>query len=134
MAKIIDGKALAQKVKDELKIKVSEFFNTYKRQITLAVILVGENPASQVYVKNKIKATEYVGMRSLSFCLPENTTQDQVEELVDKLGGDASVDGILVQLPLPKHLDEGKILNKIPANKDVDGFLAENVGKLMLGT
>ena len=133
MAKIIDGKALAQKVKDELKIKVSEFFNTYKRQITLAVILVGENPASQVYVKNKIKATEYVGMRSLSFCLPENTTQDQVEELVDKLGGDASVDGILVQLPLPKHLDEGKILNKIPANKDVDGFLAENVGKLMLG-
>ena len=133
MAKIIDGKALAQKVKDELKVKVSEFFNTYNRQITLAVILVGDNPASQVYVKNKIKSTEYVGMRSLSFCLPESTTQDEVEELVAKLGADDSVDGILVQLPLPKHLNESKILNKIPANKDVDGFLAENVGKLMLG-
>ena len=133
MAKIIDGKSIAQKVKDELKNKVADFSKKYGRQITLAVILVGENPASQVYVKNKIKATEYVGMRSLSFYLPENATEQEVSETVLSLADDSSVDGILVQLPLPKHLDENKILSLIPANKDVDGFLAENVGNLMLG-
>ena len=133
MANIIDGKVLSQKIKDELKVKVQEFFDQYNRQITLAVILVGENPASQVYVKNKIKSTEVVGMKSLSFYLPESSTQEQVEETVKSLANDKSVDGILVQLPLPKHLDELKILNLIPANKDVDGFLAENVGKLLLG-
>ena len=133
MAKIIDGKSIAQKVKDELKNKVADFNKKYDRQITLAVILVGENPASQVYVKNKIKATEYVGMRSLSFYLPENATEQEVSETVLSLADDSSVDGILVQLPLPKHLDENKILSLIPANKDVDGFLAENVGNLVLG-
>lgn len=133
MAKIIDGKLLAQKVKDELKGKVANFKREFGRDITLAVILVGENPASQVYVKNKIKATEYVGMKSLSFYLPENATEEQVSDTVKQLAEDKSVDGILVQLPLPKHLDENKILNLIPANKDVDGFLAENVGNLMLG-
>lgn len=133
MAKIIDGKAIAQKVKDELKIKVADFLNKHGRQITLAVILVGENPASQVYVKNKIKATEYVGMKSLSFYLPENATEQEVSDTVKSLASDNSVDGILVQLPLPKHLDENKILSLIPASKDVDGFLAENVGNLMLG-
>lgn len=133
MAKIVDGKALAQKVKDELKVKVEEFNNKYGRQITLAVILVGDNPASQVYVKNKIKATEYVGMRSLSFYLPQTATEKEVSDTILSLANDDSVDGILVQLPLPKHLDENKILSLIPANKDVDGFLAENVGKLMLG-
>ncbi len=133
MAKIIDGKQIAQNVKDELKVKVKDFFDKYNRQITLAVILVGENPASQVYVKNKIKATEYVGMKSLAFYLPENSTQAQVEETVKSLANDQTVDGILVQLPLPKHLDENKILSLIPAQKDVDGFLAENVGNLMLG-
>ena len=133
MAKIIDGKALAQKVKDELKVKVEEFNNKYGRQITLAVILVGDNPASQVYVKYKIKATEYVGMRSLSFYLPQTATEKEVSDTILSLANDDSVDGILVQLPLPKHLDENKILSLIPANKDVDGFLAENVGKLMLG-
>ena len=133
MAKIIDGKQIAQNVKEELKIKVKDFYDKYSRQITLAVILVGENPASQVYVKNKIKATEYVGMKSLSFYLPENSTEQQVEETVLSLANDDTVDGILVQLPLPKHLDENKILSLIPASKDVDGFLAENVGNLMLG-
>ena len=133
MAKIIDGKVISQKVKDELKIKVDDFKKTYGRQITLAVILVGNNPASQVYVKNKIKATEYVGMKSLSFNLPETATEKEVSETVLSLTNDCSVDGILVQLPLPKHLDENKILSLISANKDVDGFLAENVGKLMLG-
>ena len=133
MAKIIDGKAIAQKVKEQLKIKVADFLNKHGRQITLAVILVGENPASQVYVKNKIKATEYVGMKSLSFYLPENATEQEVSDTVKSLASDNSVDGILVQLPLPKHLDENKILSLIPASKDVDGFLAENVGNLMLG-
>lgn len=133
MAKIIDGKSISQNVKDELKNKVADFNKKYNRQITLAVILVGENPASQVYVKNKIKATEYVGMKSLSFYLPENATEQEVSETVLSLANDATVDGILVQLPLPKHLDENKILSLIPAEKDVDGFLSENVGNLMLG-
>lgn len=133
MANIIDGKLLSQKIKEELKVKVADFFEKNGRQITLAVILVGENPASQVYVKNKIKGTEFVGMKSLSFYLPEDATFDEVSQTIKSLADDDSVDGILVQLPLPKHLDENAILNLIPANKDVDGFLAENVGNLLLG-
>ncbi len=133
MAKIIDGKLLSQKIKDQLKLKVEDFYKAYGRKITLAVILVGENPASQVYVKNKITATEYVGMKSLSFKLPENSSESQVEEVINSLANSKEVDGILVQLPLPKHLDENKILKLIPTSKDVDGFLAENVGKLLLG-
>ena len=133
MAEIIDGKLLSQSIKDELKIKVKDFENKYSRQITLAVILIGSNPASQVYVKNKIKSTEYVGMKSLSYYLPEDTTMEQASEVINSLASDKSVDGILVQLPLPKHLDESKLLSLIPAEKDVDGFLAENVGNLLLG-
>ncbi len=133
MANIIDGKELSKKIKDDLKAKVTEFTQKNGRQICLAVILVGENPASQVYVKNKITATEYVGMKSLSFKLPSTATEFEVLETINVLANDLNVDGILVQLPLPKHLDEDKILKAIPAEKDVDGFLAENVGKLMLG-
>ena len=133
MSVIIDGKAIAQSVKDNLKVKVEAFEKEYGRKITLAVVLVGENPASQVYVKNKIKATEYVGMKSLSFHLPETASEEEVSALIKSLADDNTVDGILVQLPLPKHLDENKILALIPAGKDVDGFLAENVGNLMLG-
>ena len=133
MANVISGKELSLKIKDELKEKVNKFEQTYGRKITLAVILVGENPASQVYVKNKIKSTEYVGMKSLAFYLPETATEKDVKDTVLALANDNSVDGILVQLPLPKHLNEDEILNLIPAEKDVDGFLAENVGKLTLG-
>ncbi len=133
MTKILDGKKISQQVKDNLKIKVADFQNKYSRQITLAVILVGENPPSQVYVRNKITATEYVGMKSLSFNLPEKSTEQEVADLVLELSNNNSVDGILVQLPLPKHIDENKILALIPASKDVDGFLAENVGNLTLG-
>lgn len=132
MANIIDGKALSQKVKEQLKVKVAEFEKKFDRKITLAVVLVGDNPASQVYVRNKITATEYVGMKSLSFYLPSSSTEEQVEEVINKLAKDDGVDGILVQLPLPKHLDENKILSLIPADKDVDGFLPENVGRLTL--
>lgn len=133
MAKIIDGKQISSEVKAELKLKVEEFENKYGRKINLAVVLVGENPASQVYVRNKIKATETVGMKSLSFVLPETATYDEVAETVTSLANDANVDGILVQLPLPKHLDENKILSLIPADKDVDGFLADSIGNLVLG-
>ena len=133
MAEIISGKIISQKIKDDLKIKVQEFENKFGRKIALAVILVGDNPASQVYVKNKITATEYVGMKSLSFKLPETASEKDVSDLVTSLAKDDGVDGILVQLPLPKHLDENKILSLIPANKDVDGFLPENVGNLTLG-
>ena len=133
MTKIIDGKLISQSVKDNLKKKTEEFQNVYGRQIALAVVLVGDNPASKVYVKNKIVATEYVGMKSLSFTLPNDATQQDVEELVKSLGDNPSVDGILVQLPLPKHLDEQKVLSLIPSSKDVDGFLPESIGKLALG-
>lgn len=132
MATLIDGKMLSSEIKENLKIKVAEFERDYGRKISLAVILVGENPASCVYVKNKIKAAEYVGIKSLSFTLPENTNETDVENVVKTLANDKSVDGILVQLPLPKHLNEEKILSLIPAAKDVDGFTAENVGNLTL--
>ena len=133
MSKIIDGKIISAKVKEELKTKVLDFEKTYSRKIALAVILVGDNPASQVYVKNKIKGTEYVGMKSLSFNLPADATEQQVRDLILSLAKDDAVDGILVQLPLPKHLNESKILSLIPTEKDVDGFLSENVGNLLLG-
>ena len=94
--------------------------------------MVGENPASQVYVRNKIKACEYVGIESLSFVLPQDSTQAQVEQLINELATNDEVDGILVQLPLPKQIDEEYILSKIPASKDVDGFLAENIGNLAM--
>ena len=132
MAEIIDGKMLAQRIKDELKGKVADFEKQYGRKISLAVVLVGENPASCVYVKNKIKAAEYVGIQSLSFNLPENSENADVIKLVKTLADDATVDGILVQLPLPQHLDEEKILSLIPPEKDVDGFTATNVGNTVL--
>ena len=132
MAKLLDGKTLSAEIKEDLKIKVTDFEQVHGRKISLAVILVGENPASCVYVKNKIKAAEFVGIKSLSFSLPENASQSEVEELVKTLAFDNSVDGILVQLPLPAHLNEEKILSLIPAEKDVDGFTAENVGNTTL--
>ncbi|MBQ9513473.1 MAG: bifunctional methylenetetrahydrofolate dehydrogenase/methenyltetrahydrofolate cyclohydrolase FolD [Clostridia bacterium] len=133
MAILIDGKKLSAEIKDEIKEKVNEYFQKTNRQITLAVILVGNDPASSVYVKNKIKATEYVGMKSLSYILPETATEEEIKELIITLANDDGVDGILVQLPLPKGINERAILDLIPAEKDVDGFKAENVGKLLLG-
>ncbi len=133
MANLIDGKMLSLEVKDNVKEKVKNFYEKYNKQVCLAVVLVGENPASKVYVNNKIKGAEYVGIKSLSFTLPQNATQDEVENLVLGLVNNDEIDGILVQLPLPKGLDEEKILNLIPAEKDVDGFTAQNVGSLFLG-
>ncbi len=128
MYQIIDGKALADKMRQELKEKIEK--GGYK--IGLAVILVGENPASQVYVRNKILACEKVGIISHTYRLDENITQEKLEELVVALGEDNNVNGILVQLPLPKHLDSERVLKLIPDSKDVDGFGANNIGKLAL--
>ena len=132
MATILDGKALAQSVKEKVKENIANFELKYGKKVKLAVVLVGENPASQVYVRNKIKACEYVGIESLSFVLPQDSTQAQVEQLINELATNDEVDGILVQLPLPKQIDEEYILSKIPASKDVDGFLAENIGNLAM--
>lgn len=132
MAKIIDGKMISQQIKDELKEKVS----AYKAQgveITLAVVKVGNDPASAVYVRNKEKACEYVGITSRTLALPEETTEEQLLDTVKRLNGDSAVNGILVQLPLPKHIDEGNILLAIDSRKDVDGFHPVNVGKMVVG-
>ena len=114
----------------DLKNNIEEYKNKNGRDIGLAVILVGNNSASQVYVRNKIKACEEVGIKSYAYYLPEETDEVQLKELILSLNNDNSIDGILVQLPLPKHINEENILKLIPVEKDVDGFCAENVGKL----
>lgn len=132
MAKIIDGKAISAEIKEELKEKVAE----YKKQgveITLAVVKVGNDPASAVYVRNKEKACEYVGITSRTLALPEETTEEELLKVVNDLNEDKAVNGILVQLPLPKHIDESKVLLAIDSNKDVDGFHPVNVGKMVIG-
>lgn len=132
MAKIIDGKLISQQIKDEIKEKVS----AYKEQgveITLAVVKVGNDPASAVYVRNKEKACEYVGITSRTIAMPEETTEEELLATVKELNEDKSVNGILVQLPLPKHIDESKILLTIDSSKDVDGFHPVNVGKMVIG-
>ncbi len=132
MAKIIDGKAISAAIKDELK----EQIKAYKEQgieITLAVVKVGNDPASAVYVRNKEKACEYVGITSRTLALPEETTEEELLKVVEDLNNDSAVNGILVQLPLPKHIDESKILLAIDSNKDVDGFHPVNVGKMVIG-
>lgn len=133
MAKIIDGKAISKQIREEIAAERAEF--TAKSGITpgLAVIIVGEDPASQVYVRNKRKACDEVGFYSESYELPAETTQEELEALVDKLNADDNIHGILVQLPLPKHLDETRVLLKINPEKDVDAFHPYNVGKIMIG-
>lgn len=130
-AKIIDGKVVSSVIKDQLKVNIASFKENYGKDITLAVVLIGEDPASQVYVRNKIRACEYVGIKSESYVLPANTTQDEAESLIKSLADSDAVTGILVQLPVPKHLNEDKLLKLIPAKKDVDGFSDENIGKLL---
>ncbi|MDF2908333.1 MAG: Methylenetetrahydrofolate dehydrogenase [Herbinix sp.] len=132
MALIIDGKKISGEIKDELKEKVAKLTES-GIQITLAVIQVGNDPASSVYVGNKKKACEYIGIRSLSYELSENTTQEELLTLVAKLNTDASVNGILVQLPLPSHIDEDLVIKTIAPAKDVDGFHPQSVGALSVG-
>jgi len=131
-AMIIDGKKISQEIKDELKVKVAEL-NDKGVEVSLAVILVGNDPASTVYVGNKKKACEYIGVKSLSYELPETTSEAELLELIDKLNKDDSVNGILVQLPLPKTIDEDKVIKAIDPAKDVDGFHPVSVGSLLIG-
>lgn len=129
MAKIIDGKAVSQKVKDEIRAEIERD----GLSIGLAVVIVGNNQASRVYVNNKKKACEVCGIKSYEYALPEETTEEQLLELVDTLNEDKNINGILVQLPLPKQINEEKIIERISPEKDVDAFHATNVGKIMIG-
>lgn len=133
MAVLIDGKATSLAVREEIKKEVADFSAKYNKTPGLAVVIVGENPASQVYVRNKHKACGEVGMYSEVHELPEKTSQEELLSLIDKLNGDDKINGILVQLPLPKHLDEEKVLLRINPKKDVDAFHPANVGKIMIG-
>lgn len=132
MTQIIDGKAIATQIKDELKEEVARL-KSEGREITLAVIQVGADPASSVYVGNKKKACEYIGIRSLAYELAEATTEVELLDLIAELNGRKDVDGILVQLPLPKHINEDKVIKAIDPKKDVDGFHPASVGALCIG-
>lgn len=132
MAKIIDGKAVSAKVKEQVR-KEAEILKQKGIEIGLAVVIVGDNPASRVYVNNKKKACAEVGFTSYEYALPEETTEAELLELVEKLNNDDRVNGILVQLPLPKQINENAIINAIRPDKDVDAFHPENVGHIMIG-
>ncbi len=126
---IIDGKAVSLAVKERVRDEIKE----KNLKIGLAVVIVGNNQASRVYVNNKKKACEFCGITSYEYALPEETREEELLELVDTLNGDANINGILVQLPLPKQIDEKKIIGHISPDKDVDAFHAVNVGKIMIG-
>lgn len=129
-AKIIDGKAVSAAVKEQVRAEIERD----GIKAGLAVVIVGDDPASRVYVNNKKKACELCGIKSFEYALPAETTQEELLELVDTLNNDDNVDGILVQLPLPKHLDEGAVIERISPKKDVDAFHESNVGKIMIGS
>ena len=133
MARIIDGKALSQAVKDEVRAEVAELEAKFGRKPCLVVIIVGENPASQVYVRNKVKAAAYTGMESRLIELPADISEEALLDQIKALNEDPAVDGVLVQLPLPKHIDEEKVIDAIAREKDVDGFHPGNVANLWLG-
>lgn len=133
MAIVIDGKAISAAVRAEIREETAAFVDKFGIRPGLAVIIVGEDPASQVYVRNKKRACEEVGFYSESYELPESTTQEELEVLVERLNTEEKIHGILVQLPLPKHLDEEKVLLKISPDKDVDAFHPYNVGRIMIG-
>ena len=130
---IISGKEISKKIKEQLKVEVEEIKNKYNRLPKLAVILVGENQASQVYVRNKERGCSYVGMDSLKITHDATFSEEELLNEIKQLNEDETVDGILVQLPLPKHINEDKVLEAIDPSKDVDGFHPENVAKLFLG-
>lgn len=129
----LDGKDLAQRIKLQLKEETLKLKESLGKVPGLAIILVGDNPASKIYVNSKIKGCSELGFESFAHFLPEDTSEERVLELIGELNEDERVNGILVQLPLPKHVDEKKVIDKIALNKDVDGFKPENLGLLMLG-
>jgi methylenetetrahydrofolate dehydrogenase (NADP+)/methenyltetrahydrofolate cyclohydrolase len=130
---LLDGKIVSQSIKERIKQEVAQMLDEGKRAPHLAAILIGENPASQTYVANKEKSAREVGMISTVYKLSENTSEKEVFEIIDFLNNDAEVDGFIVQLPLPAHLDEQKIIAHINPDKDVDGFHPLNLGKMLLG-
>ncbi len=132
MANIIDGKAISAQIKDEVRDRVAAL-KADGREVCLAVIQVGTDPASTVYVGNKKKACEYCGIRSESYELPEETSEDELIDLINRLNADEKVNGILVQLPLPKHINEDRVIMSIDPAKDVDGFSVNSVGALCIG-
>ncbi len=133
MAKLIDGKLISAQIRTEIKEETAAFIAERGYAPGLAVVIVGENPASQVYVRNKARACEEVGFYSEVHALPEETTQAELNALVDRLNADEKIHGILVQLPLPRHLDETEVLLRIDPDKDVDAFHPYNVGEIMIG-
>ena len=133
MATIIDGKLTSAKIREEIKAEAA-LLTAKGTQPGLAVIIVGEDPASQIYVRNKEKACDEVGFYSEKYALPAETTEAELTALIEKLNADKNIHGILVQSPLPKHLDEKRIVAQILPSKDVDAFSEENVGKITLGT
>ena len=132
MAQIIDGKAISANVKEQVRSEVEQL-KAKGIEVGLAVVIVGDNPASRVYVNNKKKACAEVGFNSYEYALPQETTQEELLELVEKLNNDDKVNGILVQLPLPGQINETAIINAIRPDKDVDAFHPENVGHIMIG-
>lgn len=130
---LLDGKKLSLKLKDELKLKTKEYVDIYNITPKLVIIMVGNNPASQIYVRNKIKSATYCGINAELIKLEENITNEELIDIVEKLNIDNSVHGIIVQLPLPKHMNEAMIINTVKAEKDVDGFGIINKGKLFSG-
>ncbi len=134
MAKIIDGKAVSEQIREALKKKIETLRGKYGSSPGLAVVLVGDNPASQIYIQNKRKACEYVGIRSYYHHLDIHTPQEKLLDLIHTFNQDPQIHGILVQLPLPKHISEEKILTSILPEKDIDGFHPLNVGKLVSNT
>ena len=133
MSKLIDGKALALSLKEKMKEEICSLKEKYGKVPCLAVIIVGNNPASRSYVSGKVKACAFVGMDSRLVELPEDITEEKLLAVISDLNSDDAVDGILVQLPLPKHIDEGKIIDAIALEKDADGFHPGNVANLWLG-
>ncbi len=132
MAQIMDGKLVSQSVKDKIRDRAAAL-KAEGKEITLAVIIVGDDPASRVYVNNKKKACEYVGFRSLEYALPAETTQEELISLIRELNGREDVNGILCQLPVPKHIDDKAVIAAIDVKKDVDAFSSVNVGQIMIG-
>jgi len=133
MANIINGKEIAANIRQELREEILVLKEKHGITPGLSVVLVGDNPASKVYVRNKGKASEEVGIHSVQYDLPESTSEEELLSLVDRLNNDPSVNGILVQLPLPPHIDDEKVIEAIHPSKDVDGFHPYNVGRLMIG-
>ncbi|MBR7084472.1 MAG: bifunctional methylenetetrahydrofolate dehydrogenase/methenyltetrahydrofolate cyclohydrolase FolD [Oscillospiraceae bacterium] len=133
MANLIDGKKVSADVKEQVRQETETLVQKYGKRPGLAVVIVGNDPASRVYVNNKKKACETVGFQSFEYALPEDTTQEELLELVQTLNADKNVNGILVQLPVPKQIDDKAIINAISPEKDVDAFHPENVGRIMIG-